>query len=446
VLTGEDCETQRDQGDLNPFAVLGGSEEFVRAVAFNPLSTTLASTSAGGMIRLWDLGELGPDRRILTGSSDYVSSLAFQPVPEGERSTANPWLASGSLDGTIRLWRPGDASNLDIRLPDKKAIKAVAFSPPEGRWLAAAGDAGKVYLWDLKEITAETVHTEPLTLPLGDDPPGIIFALAFAPDGSHLAAAARNGTILVWTLAGNDPPGASELRVFGHPVPREDFDKTIRCEPNLRPLRHPQVWSVAFSPDGRTIAAGDSNGGLHLFDLEIPGSQPVFDIHGHVGGIPAVAFSHEGTSLASASCDGTVRLWSSQDAGVDEAHALTLVRELRGHDDAVISIAFSVEDTLLASGSRDQTIRIWDLEQPEDDPGVLGGREEWVRAVAFSPGGKTLAASSADSAIRLWTVDAADLFAQVCTNVGRPLSSDEWIQFLGRDLSYQPACEQSRVR
>lgn len=441
LLIGGNCETRSDAADVNPLAVLGGSEEFVRAVAFSPSSATLASTSAGGTVRLWDLGELGTERKILTGSTAYVSSLAFDPGEEGARRAANPWLASGSLDGTIRLWRTGEAPEV-IRAPDNKAIKAVALAPPAGRWLAAAGDAGAVYLWDLDDVSDEDIRGDPVTLPLGSDFPGVIFALAFSPDGSRLAAAARNGTILVWNLAQDDPSRKSKPRVFGRPVPKEEFDKTIRCEPNLRPLRHPQMWSVAFSPDGRTIAAGDSDGVLHLFDLEAQGVQSMLDLQGHSGGIPSVAFSPDGAWLASASCDSTVRLWTAQDAG---AQPYALARVLGGHDDAVIAIGFSVDSILLASGSRDQTIRIWDLHQPEDEPGVLGGREEWVRAVAFSPDGKTLAAASADAAIRLWTVRAADLFEHACKTVGRDLTLDEWVQYLGQDQPYQPACRQPIV-
>ena len=439
---GEECETRRGAADVNPLAVLGGSEEWVRAVAVSPQGATLASTSAGGKVRLWDLGELGTERKILSGHTNWVTSLAFGPGEVGENGAAPPVLASGSTDGTVRLWRPGEG--LAFRLPDGKPVKAVAITPP-GSWLAAAGNGGAVYMWNLDDVSDPVDPAVPAALPMGSERPGMIFALAFSPDGTRLAAAARNGTFLVWDINLDDPSRTPPPRGFGQAVAEDEFDDRIECSPNLSPLLNPQMWSVAFSPDNRTIAAGDSNGVIHVVDLDAEGAPSILELEGHAGGIGSLAFSRDGAWLASASCDTTVRLWASGVSGFAEAQQSGSARVLRGHDEAVLAVGFSADGRLLASGSQDQTIRLWELDQPEDDPGVLGGREEWVRAVAFSPDGKTLAASSADATIRLWTVQATDLFERVCMTVGRELTEDERIQYLGQDQPYQPTCRQPIV-
>ena len=438
VPLGEDCEARSGTADVNPLAVLGGSEEWVRAVAVSPRSATLASTSAGGKVRLWDLGELGTDRKILSGHSNWVTSLAFGPGDAGESSTTPPVLASGSRDGTVRVWSSGEGR--ELRLPDGQPVKAVALTPPPATWLAAAGNGGAVYMWNLAQMSSQDERAVPALLPMGSERPGMIFALAFSPDGTRLAAAARNGTILVWDIDLDDPSHTPPPRSFGRAVAEDEFDARIECSPSLRPLLKPQMWSVAFSPDNRTIAAGDSNGVIHVVDLESEGAPSILELKGHAGGIGSLAFSRDGAWLASASCDTTVRLWATRESRFAESQQTGSERLLRGHDDAVLAVGFSADGKLLASGSQDQTIRLWELDRPEDEPGVLGGREEWVRAVAFSPDGKMLATSSADAAIRLWTVRAEDLFKRVCMTVGRELTQDEWIQYLGQAQPYQPAC------
>jgi WD40 repeat protein len=156
-----------------------------------------------------------------------------------------------------------------------------------------------------------------------------------------------------------------------------------------------EVLSVAFSPDGTTLASGSWDQTIILWD--VASGQPRGDpLLGHTSTVNSVAFSPDGTTLASAS-GFTIRLW-------DVASGQPIGDPLQGHTSVVESVAFSPDSTMLASASADQTIRLWEVAtgQPIGDP--LTGHTSTVNSVAFSPDGITLASGSFHSTIRLWDV------------------------------------------
>jgi WD40 repeat protein len=129
------------------------------------------------------------------------------------------------------------------------------------------------------------------------------------------------------------------------------------------------VWSVAYSPDGKSLASG---------------SGPTIQLA-----------TPDGKKPASGSGDQTVKLWDVQ-TGKEQA-------TLKGHTSLVSSVAFSPDGKTLASGSHDKTVRLWDV-QTGQEQATLRGHASPVSSVAFSPDGKTLASGSSDETIRLWEV------------------------------------------
>ena len=184
----------------------------------------------------------------------------------------------------------------------------------------------------------------------------------------------------------------------GRTIASGSLDNTVRLwdaasGEELRALEghEDSVLSVAFSPDGRTIASGSADDKVRLW--EAASGRQLRVLAGHEGGVGSVAFSPDGRTIASGSWDETVRLW--------DAASGRQLRVLAGHGGDVWSVAFSPDGRTIASGANDYTVRLWDAASGEELR-VIEGHGGSVTSVAFSPDGRTIASGSADDKVRLW--------------------------------------------
>ncbi|BAY87949.1 WD-40 repeat protein (plasmid) [Calothrix parasitica NIES-267] len=149
------------------------------------------------------------------------------------------------------------------------------------------------------------------------------------------------------------------------------------------------VNSVAFSPEGNTIATASDDNTVKLWNLQ---GEEIKTLTGHNSAVNSVAFSPDGNTIATASDDNTVKLWNFQGEEI---------KTLTGHDSEVYSVAFSPDGNTIATASLDKTVKLWNLQGQVIQ--TLGHRDS-VNNVAFSPDGNTIATSSLNNTVKLWNL------------------------------------------
>jgi WD40 repeat protein len=170
------------------------------------------------------------------------------------------------------------------------------------------------------------------------------------------------------------------------------------------------VLAAAFSPDGRVLATAIDQA---ICLWQVADGRQLAIYHGHTGWVQSLAFSPDGITLASGSHDHTIRLWDRQTG--------QCLKTLRGHAGCIQTLAFSADELTLASGSHDHTIRLWHLATGQCVQ-ELSGHGDRVLFVAFSPDGQTLISGSADDTVRIWELPTGQCWQQIATNLNWALA------------------------
>jgi WD40 repeat protein/tRNA A-37 threonylcarbamoyl transferase component Bud32 len=355
----------------------GGHTDSVNGVVYcQKGEDRFASASSDRTVKVWDRSK-GVPIFSFKGHLAEVRSVAVDPD-----STR---LASASADGTVKLWDLTSTQEALLMHTDGVPAQAVAFSPGDGRYLAFGGgwpdrlnwkkdkadDKGDLWLWDTR--SRQKVR-------LADHAQGIT-CVAFGLEGAtlRLASGSHDKTVKVWDV--RDGNGR-----LAYTVPFPDGP----------------VYAVAFSPNGKRLAAAGRDGKVKVWDAVAAGKGLV-PLEGHQGPVQALAFNHDGTRLASAGQDGTVRVWDVASGG----KALVLA-----NSGNTFGVAFSPDGKQIASGGTDNTVKVWDATAGGAPLAVLKGHTQAVMGVAFSPDGKRIASASLDRTVRLWdTVTGQDVLS-----------------------------------
>jgi WD40 repeat protein len=260
---------------------------------------------------------------------------------------------------------------------------SVAFSPRDGGQTLAIAQAETVELWDVSGV----LQTGELKLQRKLIGKSQINQITFSPDGQTLAAASEDTRVQVWDVTTGD---------------------ALRA---LEGLTGP-VTSVAFSPDGGSLAAGAltdcaANVVFSVWNVETGEVLPIS------GGVPStvmsVAFNPTGQQIALGG------VWGLQLLDINTSETW----DLPGHTASITSVVYSPDGKLFASGSEDQTIRLWDT-QSQESLHVLEGHTDTVSSVAFRPDGEELASGSYDGTVQFWEVKTGKVLRALAVYGGWP--------------------------
>jgi RNA polymerase sigma factor (sigma-70 family) len=409
-------------------------------VAFSPDGKILASAESDekasrGTLVLWDVAT-GKQLRRLNGNPWPVAKLAF--TRDGQRLIVG-------CGGTIRLWDRATGNECGPAVGNPVSVGGVALAP-DGRTLAYQADEA-VRLQDLAEARE------------GGRLPSRHWSLAFSPDGQTLAGGATVNQINLWEVASmrvrrlqSTPKGDGFAWVGYHHVAFAPDGKWLAAAgPGLRvggtddavvqlwrldtgkpglqltlkddPNEFCYVEAVAFSPDGKTLAASGrgNNSSSKVRVWEVATGKPRERLSAALNDPaekepalarwdpqtpliqPRLAFSPDGKQLTLNRLEKPIPVWEA-------ATGRVRVR-LPGHQAPTVCVAFAPDGLTLASAGWDNTIRLWDLVSGKELRQLTGHRGP-AEALAFTPDGKTLISAGHDTTILLWDVAAV---------TGRPL-------------------------
>ena len=340
----------------------------VNDLAFSPDGNILVSGGNDNKLKLWDTFT-GEHLRTLEGHSNGILGVTFSP--DGSTIASASWTE-------IRFWNANTGINLHTIQGHTRSVYSSTFSP-DGNLLASGDSGGRIMLRNPN--SGQLIHTFQRN--------GMaVRAVAFSPDGSMLASGHQSqGTkedqhIMLWNVMTRN-----ELYSFDEHFHDADYSRDYGA------------FSVAFSPDGETLASGGGEY-IYLWDVKT-GERKQNLVPKGSGIIYSISFSPDGQTFLSAFAhdrwnSGSIDLWLPRTG-----------RRLRNiYEGHSYSATFSPDGSIIAGSVRDK-VGFWDLRSGENLM-TLTGHTEYITEISFSPDGQTIASGSLDNTIRLYDVNMGD--------------------------------------
>jgi len=309
--------------------------DWVNAIDYSDDGKTLAAAGRDRAVRIWDV--MGKkELQILKAGPSNVKGMVYQQ-DKVYASTGKFNKEKKAYEGEIKVFDAKSGKELRTLVGHNEEIECLAISK-DGKLLGSGSDDQTAKVWDLasgKDVQTLKGHT------------GAINSLAFTADGKKVATASADGTVKLW-----DAQSGKDLATFK--VSETKIKKKDEKGKESEVIEKGRPFNVvAFSPDGKRLAAGTLDGLLKLYDVE--GQKELREVKADEG-IWALAFSPDGSKIATGGYARAIKVWDAA-SGKD-------VQTIKAHLSTVTAIAFSPAAPQLASGSIDGLIKIWAL-QPE---------------------------------------------------------------------------------
>jgi len=327
-----------------------GHTDAITSIAFVPGQREFYTSGEDGKIIKWGLDNRNQTLQVIYSGSEIINVLAI--------SSDQNWLASGSQNAGIKMI-PLKGNGIGYELKGHTGpIKSLIFSY-DGRYLYSASLDGRVLKWDLSVRTSTDISQG-----LGE-----ITSIDLSSDNRYIAGINNEGKVIVWD-----------------PVKNTD---NFRIEAEGK-----RIKTVRFKPDDDILGIGYTDGFFELWDIS--SKAKLSGIKAHTDEVNDIRFNSKFSQIATASNDGLIKLWNSEDFTV-------LPISLEDNEGLVISIEFSPDGQVIVSGST--------------------GKSNNLKGRATNN----------------------ELLAQdVCSAITRNFTTDEWISYVGRDIPYEATCTENQ--
>lgn len=382
-------------------------------VKFSPDGKTIAA-SGDRMIKIWNLDTTPV--KTLRGNTDLIRTVSFSP--DGKI------LASGSMNGTVKLWNLQGQGLTALKEPDydlyknyrisydnNNSVESASFSP-DGKLVTSITGNGKIKLWDLEGRKLKTFsHTQQ------NDAYSPSYSVSFSPDSKTVfsfktvpSANGDNGIIEIRNLNGQllntlktgrgfsfSPNGKMMSTSDGGIVKLWNISgqliNSIKADEKL-------INSISFSSDGKIVATSNGNI-IKLWNID---GKIMKTFQGDGAFFIPISLSPDGKMIAAAGNDNMVKLWN-----VDSQE----FKNIQGHSQPVTSVTFSPDSQTIISSSEDGTVKLWSL-QGQELSTLKGHISGGVNEISLSPNGKIIASAGDDGTVILWNLDLDDLMSRGC--------------------------------